>query len=154
MHSASVARRLALSGEGIRIIVTGSRDWNDHQKLRHALDELCMFQPQVTIVHGKCDPRRNQEFVRWEYALTQSDPWRYDGADWHADMHARARGWNLDPFPADWSKGNQGGPIRNWQMVRSGADLCVGFFLPNSAGTRHCLKAAVDADIPVLSIKG
>lgn len=154
MYSASVARRLALTGAGVRIIVTGSRDWRDHQKLRHTLDELCIYHPQVTIVHGMCDPRQGREFVPWEHAQQQADPWQYDGADWHADVHARARGWQVHPFPADWSKGRQGGPIRNWQMIRSGADLCVGFYLPNSAGAHQCLKAAVDADIPVLSIKG
>lgn len=139
----------------IRIIVTGSRFWSRQLLLYNTLQGLTVGRDprDITIVHGKCDPTVKEEFVPWETAWG-SDLAELAGADFLAEKFAKARGFTTEHHPADWSLGRQAGPIRNWRMVHTGADLCVGFLQGNSVGTKQCLKAAIDAGIPVLSIKG
>lgn len=146
-------RILLPNAEEIRIIVTGSRFWSRTILLYDTLESLTQGYKDVTIVHGKCDPALNGEFVPWEVAM-HSDGVGYAGADYHAEKFALWRGFHVKHFPADWSLGRQAEPIRNWGMVRVGGDLCVGFPLKDSNGTKNCLKAAIDVGIPVLSIKG
>jgi hypothetical protein len=44
----------------------------------------------------------------------------------------------------------QAGPVRNGEMVRAGAELCIALhrFLPGSKGTKDCCCQAIAAGIP------
>ena len=116
---------------GRRILVTGSRDWDDKQELRFALIRAASpYLPAVVIVHGGCP--------------TGADAM---AAEWASDMDVPA-----EPHPADWDAyGKAAGPRRNAEMVALGADLCLAFFKQGAGnrGTSDCAGKALAAGIPV-----
>lgn len=150
----TIPQRLLPEGRA-RIVTTGSRFWRQTILMFDVLEELTrhLNPKDVTIIHGKCDPTLNGDFVPWDVAWNAGGA-GYAGADFFAEKFARLRGFHVEQFPADWSMGRQAGPIQNWAMLRSGADLCVGFLYRDSVGTRGCLKAATELNVPVLSFKG
>lgn len=124
-----------------RILVTGSRDWDDWQTLAKALFEEANdnYYAGVVVVHGACPT----------------------GADYGAGWITRnllcytENGAVEDPHPAKWREGglfdSGAGFKRNLEMVALGADVCLAFFkegAPNK-GTAHCASAAEKAGIPV-----
>jgi hypothetical protein len=108
----------------MRVIVTGSRDWCDRHLMRAVLSQL----PNgSTIVHGA-----------------------YKGADAIADELARELGHTPEPQAAKWKElGPKAGPLRNQEMVDSGADLVLAFPLGRSKGTWDCVDRAKRAGIRV-----
>lgn len=117
-----------------RVIVTGSRYWPTPQTVHNALDDayLDATSRPFIVVHGDC----------------------HTGADRHAHLWAIAAAATCnvieEPHPADWARlGKAAGPERNQRMVNAGADLCLAFLLPNSIGTRHTIRLAETAGIPV-----
>jgi hypothetical protein len=120
----------------MRLLLTGSRDWPDPDAIWAALDEVLATVPDgetLTVVHGACPT----------------------GADLEADRWARARraetGRDVvrEPHPAHWKLlGHRAGPIRNEEMVRLGADLCLAFIHRDSRGASHCARTAEDYGIP------
>jgi hypothetical protein len=120
-----------------RILVTGSRDWDDVGRLSFHLglaagQGLAVGRP-VTVVHGAC-PR---------------------GADRLADRVARAYpGITVEPHPADWEHYGRGaGFRRNHDMVVLGADVCLAFIKDNSRGASHCAALAEQAGIHVRRVE-
>lgn len=132
-----------------RILVTGSRDWDDVTTIAAALEQtLIDAGPRpVLVAHGACP----------------------NGADWHADHYARwlrGKGCNIDveQHPANWRPGGKfdrgAGYKRNAAMVALGADVCLAFIAPcaqqtcrkakphGSHGATHCADAAERAGIP------
>lgn len=109
-----------------RILVTGSRTWDD---FRAIFDALAPYNyGRITLVHGDC-PR---------------------GADAMASAAARAFGWEIERHPADWRNlGKPAGFIRNAAMVDLGADVCLAFIRDGSPGASHCAHLAEQAGIPV-----
>ena len=115
----------------MRILVTGSRDWADREKVWSALNEAATF--GAMVVHGDCPTGADALAQAW----TECQP----------DV-------NVERFPADWAKhGKAAGPIRNQEMVDFGADLCLAFPLGASRGTRDCMRRAEAAGIPVKVIE-
>lgn len=106
----------------MRILITGSRDWEDRSIIRAAILNELMSQGGVqhTIIHGG--------------AL---------GADSMADSIAREVGLTVECHPADWTThGKKAGFIRNTQMVESGADVCLAFIKNESRGATMCADIA------------
>lgn len=136
--------------EPFRILVTGSRGWNDAATLAahlgHAACEAHLQRRIPVIVHGAC-PK---------------------GADQIADEVARQHGNQVERHPADWGRHGKkrAGFIRNAEMVALGADLCLAFVLPcvlsscrkkkphDTHGTAHCVALARKAGIPVKEVRG
>lgn len=125
----------------MRILVTGSRDWNDRDTIRSALlteINAALFSDGDSwpvLVHGGCPT----------------------GADAIADEVWRDLMTRYPPLgtpevhPADWRKhGRAAGPKRNAHMVSLGADVCLAFPLGASRGTRGCMALAEKAGIPVI----
>lgn len=109
-----------------RILVTGSRNWQDYEIVRGAIAGAAGSLP-ATVVHGAAK-----------------------GADACAARAARELGLAVDAHPADWARhGRRAGPIRNTVMVALGADVCLAFPGPDSIGTWDCIRKAVSAHIPV-----
>ena len=115
-----------------RILVTGSRTWDDILRLTGELrDEvlgarMCGLRP--VIVHGACPRGADMIAARW------------------------ARGYDVaqEPHPAEWSRhGKVAGYRRNAEMVALGADVCLAFIKDSSRGASHCADAAEKAGIPV-----
>lgn len=120
-----------------RVLVTGSRDWADEAPILHAMTEArisAVKDPQeMVLVSGACPT----------------------GADRIAEELAAALGWAIERHPADWNQfGKAAGPIRNNEMVKAGADICLAFMNPGSRGTLHCSQVAIRAGIPTEIVHG
>jgi hypothetical protein len=87
----------------VKVLVTGSRDWPERQRVWDALN---FVGDVTTVVHGNCPT----------------------GADQMAKAWAMRHKVEMSIFPARWSEhGRAAGPIRNEQMVNAGADICLAF---------------------------
>lgn len=103
-----------------RVIVAGSRDFNDYEllksKMLHYLKGFDLS--EVEIVSGTAR-----------------------GADQLGERFAREFGCKLKQFPADWNKGRQAGILRNIEMGDY-ADALVAFWDGKSRGTKHMIEYA------------
>lgn len=110
-----------------RVIVTGGRNFNDRALVAYAFGYLLGNDRQdVTIVHGDAP-----------------------GADTIAAEVAETVGYQVEPHPADWKRYRNGaGPIRNAEMIDTGADLVIAF--PGGRGTANCCSLAEVAGIEVV----
>lgn len=113
----------------MRILVTGSRNWDDVGAVAVALLALPAIGEEVTVVHGGAS-----------------------GADQIAGHIARNLGWKREVHPATWRPSgiynSQAGLLRNREMVALGADICLAFIKNGSRGATHCAALAMEAGIP------
>ncbi len=112
-----------------RIIAAGSRGFHDYGLLCATLDAITAEIPDgIEIVSGHAQ-----------------------GADTLGERYARARGFRLKIFPADWSRyGRSAGMIRNQQMIdyaRKESALAVFFWDGVSRGTLDTIRRARHAGI-------
>lgn len=127
----------------MRILVTGSRTWDDRDQIVSALaefitDKAGIIPPvdgleDVTLVHGACpngaDEIANQVGILWE----------------------RAYGLKIERHPANWDAyGRRAGFVRNADMVALGANVCLAFIRDGSRGASMTADLADKAGIPVL----
>jgi hypothetical protein len=115
----------------MRILVTGSRDWDDLWILETAIQQEWWKRGgtafNVAIIHGDCPT----------------------GADKMADAVALKARFRVERHPALWAKhGRAAGPIRNREMVEAGADVCLAFIKNKSRGATGCADMAEKAGIP------
>lgn len=131
-----------------RVLVTGSRDWRDHDVVRDALTHARYEAPQgpMVVVHGAC-PGGADAIAAWWAASLGRNP----GLAITAEAH-----------PADWATwGRTAGFRRNAEMVEAGANLCLAFVnactIPachrrpqphGSHGATHCARLAEGLGIP------
>lgn len=113
----------------MRILITGSRDWDDQGLIADQIHTAQFFYGEdLVVVHGSC-PR---------------------GADQIADEWAAVLGIEVERHAADWdSLGRRAGFVRNAEMVALGADVCLAFIRNGSKGATHCADLAEKAGIPV-----
>jgi hypothetical protein len=131
-----------------RVLVTGSRDWDQPERVTEALNECmvtaagCSYS-RLVVVHG----------------------------DNPAGTDATAKAWVFEPYhtmpvieephQANWGKhGKAAGPLRNQEMADSGANYYLAFIGPcakpdcpnrephGSHGATDCVIRAVKARIP------
>ena len=113
-----------------RILITGSRDWNDKPTIRHAIFSAWekAGRPKKTVLI--CGGAR--------------------GADTYSEICGRAFGFTIEKYEANWKEeGRSAGPQRNQRMVDSGADICLAFLREVSKGTADCIKRVEKAKIPI-----
>lgn len=102
-----------------RVIIAGSRTFNDYQLLRDKCDKLFSGKRPTAIVCGEAK-----------------------GADSLGKRYAEERGIDVMSFPADWSTyGKRAGYIRNEEMAKN-ADALVAFWDGTSHGTQHMINLA------------
>lgn len=119
----------------MRVIVTGSRAWPDPVKVAHELNTLYLQHGPFVLVHGACATGADAAAARW-YEVCGLDLGCFEVK-----------------YPADWAKhGKVAGPIRNKQMIESGADLVVAFPLFDSRGTKNTIDLAEAAGIEVRKV--
>lgn len=149
-----MVQRIAVRLWTVRVLVTGSRSWDDHETVADALldawhdaTQTISSEARFLVVHGDCP----------------------DGADTLAKQWALDNGLSDEPHPADWSApcdatcppGHRktstrhgdycplAGLRRNQLMVSMNADLVLAFRRNNSRGTTDCIRRAKRAGIPV-----
>ena len=121
-----------------RVLVTGSRTWEDVRTLRRALNDvlaqLDSHATPVTVVHGDCPHGADRQASVW-VRDTQRGPLFVVTEEKH---------------PANWTlNGKRDGFIRNQHMVNLGADIVLAFIRDNSRGASHTAALAEAAGIPV-----
>lgn len=124
-----------------RVLVTGSRTWTDTHAVYAALNAARADHPDLTVVHGAASK----------------------GVDAIAAVWCRSgrRGVQEEPHPAPWAEQpRSAGMVRNAEMVRAGAGLCLAFIAPCSSprcgrprphgshGASDCANRAEAAGIP------
>lgn len=138
----------------MRVLVTGSRDWQDYEAVSGAIVRAVQawleIYPQLqrttvtqsVVPHGACPT----------------------GADALADQFCtHVTNWTVERHPADWAAyGRAAGFRRNAEMVELGADLCLAFIgfctsvrcdlnsLHPSHGASHTADLAEQRGIPTV----
>ena len=108
-----------------RIIIAGSRIFNNEETFMKAMEELVIpIDDDIEIISGGCS-----------------------GADEMGERFARSRYYRLVVFPAKWNKyGKSAGPIRNEEMakyaVAADRGMLIAFPIGESRGTRNMIKLA------------
>lgn len=111
----------------MRILVTGSRDWDDWNTIAQTLTQI------------------NRDMGR-EHWIIQGGA---RGADDLARDVGRVLGWQVHTEPAKWAEhGKAAGFIRNQCMVDMHPDVCVVFRRNMSRGATDCGNRAEKAGIP------
>lgn len=118
---------------GHRLLITGSRTWEDRIVIQDALLQaykehrsVCQLNDLV-LVSGACPT----------------------GADRLCEDVWFGNGFEIEQHPADWNRhGKAAGFIRNEEMVELGADLCLAFIKDGSRGASHMARLAEQAGIP------
>lgn len=118
-----------MDDEAIRVLICGSRTWNDGGPIQAIVRQYAAVGPAV-IIHGAAP-----------------------GADSQADLHARQAGLEAMPFPADWAQyGKRAGFLRNTQMLSEGKPDVVWAFvdkpLAESRGTAMMVDIARKGGVP------
>ncbi len=112
-----------------RILITGSRSWTNHDRIRAVLAYHRKAFPDATLVHGAA---RGADRIA-------ADIWT---------------GWGLPteahPVTAvDWrERPGRAGHDRNAHMVTLGAQICLAFIRDGSPGASDCAARAEHAGIP------
>lgn len=109
----------------MKVIVAGSRDFNDYDTLKKVCDFMLSRQDEVEIVSGTAS-----------------------GADQLGERYAREMGYSIKQFPADWSKGKSAGYLRNQDMANY-SDALIAFWDGKSKGTEHMINLAKKHNLKV-----
>lgn len=119
-----------------RVLVTGSRTWDNLPIIKYALDYQNVLESHyMTLVSGACPYDR---FGR--------------SADAMAEEIAENLGWTVERHPADWgTHGKRAGFVRNAEMVGSGVDVCLAFIRNGSKGATMTRDLAEKAGVETLT---
>ena len=108
--------------KNFRLVVAGSRDFNDYNLLCSTLDQIIgelKSEYNVTIVSGTAN-----------------------GADKLGEKYAEKHGLKIERHPANWGfYGRGAGPIRNAEMVKDSNGVVV-FWNGESAGAKNIIDCA------------
>lgn len=105
-----------------RIVIGGCRDYNNYKNFCQYVD-VCLSrikkENDIVILSGHCS-----------------------GVDTMAEQYAKQNGYELEIYPAEWSKyGKSAGPKRNKTMVEN-ADYVIAFWDYQSRGTKSLIGYA------------
>lgn len=103
----------------MKIIIAGSRGFDNYQLLKYKVDKILTNVDQIEIVSGGAK-----------------------GADLLGEKYAQENNYTLTQIPAEWDYyGKKAGYIRNQQMADY-ADGCICFWDGKSKGTKHMIDIA------------
>ena len=123
----------------MRVIVTGSRKWDDKKAVFTALENILKEKGPFVLVHGACATGTDAMAEEW-YQLVG-----FEQGVFRVEYRTR---W----YGEDGTVDRSAGPRRNAAMVKAGADLVLAFPLPDGTGTQHTMDLARKAGIPVQEI--
>lgn len=106
-----------------RVIIAGTRDFNDYDLLRDHCDYILSNKAEngeeIAIVSGGAS-----------------------GADALGERYAKERGYKILRYPAQWEKyGRRAGPMRNREMADN-ADALIAYWDGKSRGTKSMIREA------------
>lgn len=114
----------------MKVIIAGSRNFNDYNSLKNKLDIILKNQKEVTIVSGTAR-----------------------GADRLGERYAEENHHKLEKYPAMWDiYGKKAGYMRNEEMAKF-SDACVVFWDGKSKGTKHMIDIAKNFKLNLRIIK-
>lgn len=117
-----------LTTKEYRLVIAGSRDFNDYTLLSKAVDKHLgdkVDDAKIVIISGTAP-----------------------GADQLGERYAKERGYKLECYPADWGHyGKAAGPVRNMNMANV-ADGVIVFWDGESSGTKNMIETAKAKNIP------
>ncbi len=114
----------------MKVIVAGSREFENYEMLKNKLDKLLVNQKEIQIVSGGCR-----------------------GADKLGERYAKEKGYSLKIFKANWDKyGKKAGPLRNRKMAEYANGL-VAFYKEGSKGTKNMIEEARKRNLKIRIIK-
>lgn len=120
-----------MKDRGFRVLVTGSRSWENVFAIENTLELIEGAVGGFTLVSGACPT----------------------GADRIAEEYCDRRGLPVERHPADWAThGRKAGFVRNAEMVATGANLCVAFIRNKSRGASMTADLAEKAGIPTIRV--
>lgn len=103
----------------MRVIIAGSRNFDDYQLLKDICDKKLINQKEIEIVSGTAN-----------------------GADKLGEKYAEEKGYCIKKFPADWKTyGKRAGFIRNEEMAKY-SEALIAFWDGESKGTKHMIELA------------
>ena len=117
----------------VRVLITGSRTWEDEDAIAVAFQTIeyefgTYNSMEPVLVSGACPT----------------------GADALGEAEARRLHWPVEQHPALWdTHGKRAGFVRNAEMVKLGADVCLAFIKDESKGATMTANLAEKAGIPV-----
>lgn len=117
-----------------RIIIAGSRFFNDYKLLKDKLDYFLSNKIaegyKIVIISGTAN-----------------------GADKLGERYATERGYAIERYPANWDAyGKSAGYRRNVQMAKV-ADACVVFWDGTSPGSKHMIDIANSYKLPLRIVR-
>jgi hypothetical protein len=114
----------------MRVIIAGSRDFNDYNSLERKMNVILKNQDDVTIISGTAR-----------------------GADKLGERYAEENHHKLVKYPALWDLyGKKAGYMRNEEMARS-SDAAVVFWDGKSKGTKHMIDISKKFKLKLRVIK-
>lgn len=124
-----------------KVLVTGSRNWTDWELVYTELGALFSLSPgEFMVIHGGCPSG----------ADAHAD-------DWYVKMYECGMPVQRKVFPVTslvWQQyGKVAGPMRNSEMVKFGADVCLAFIKDKSRGASDCASKAENAGIRTVRFK-
>lgn len=112
----------------LRVLVCGSRDWEDRPLIYSKLDDIWGWQHSLVIIEGGC---RGADVI---------------AGLWASEMIIADHDVEHYTFKANWARyGKAAGPVRNQRMLDHGhPDMVLAFHdhLKASTGTSHMVKIA------------
>lgn len=107
--------------KNLKVIIAGSRDFNDYIKLKNILDKFNL------LIKNK------------GYEITQIISGTCKGADLLGERYAKENNIDIVRFPAKWNTyGKKAGYLRNLEMGEYG-DILIAFPINNSKGTYNMI---------------
>ena len=110
----------------MRLLICGSRNFEDFGLLAMKLSAIVSQVKTPVVVVSGCSR----------------------GADHMGEQWAKARGYEVEQYPADWSQGKSAGYRRNQKMINTATHV-VAFWDGVSKGTEHTINLAKSAGLPL-----
>lgn len=127
----------------LRVIIAGSRDFNDFPKLMNSC---------IAILSDITNKNENLDKIRIVSGAAR-------GADRLGEQYAKVAGYEVSRFPADWEGlGKRAGYVRNVEMAKYAmADgsygVLIAFWDGKSKGTKHMIDLAEKNGLEVYIVR-